>query len=172
MAGRLTTAAALLATLPFLSPLAASARDLTPAPQVGAAAISPVAAPYAPAEDGPTAVKAAFARAKASGKSVLIDFGGNWCPDCRMLAGVFAIPEVNTWLGQNFETVSVNVNRFNANMDIAQGYGVTIKSVPTVLIVTPDGKLLDPDGATALGNARRMSAQAVVDLIAQWAART
>jgi thiol-disulfide isomerase/thioredoxin len=151
------------------APLAAHAA--LPTPQIGAALPPPVAAPY-PAPDGAhAAVDAAFARAKASGKKVLIDFGGNWCPDCRLLAGVFREPAVDAWLPENFVVVAVNVGHFEVNTDIAARYNVKIKAVPTVLIITPDGKLLNPDGTLALGNARAMSAQAVVDLIAQWNSR-
>ncbi|NHO31596.1 thioredoxin fold domain-containing protein [Acetobacter sp. LMG 1636] len=153
------------------APNAACARAITEVPQIGEASVTPVAAPYDAPEKAPAAVAAAFEKAKAEKKSVLLDFGGNWCPDCRILAGIFALPAVDTWLKQNFEVVSVNVSRFKTNMDIAQKYGVTVTSVPTVLIVTPEGKALNTDGSKDLGNARRMSSQAVVNLIAGWAAR-
>jgi hypothetical protein len=57
-------------------------------------------------------------------------------------------------------------------MDIARRYGVTVKAIPTVLIVTPQGKLLNPQGTLVLGNARTMSSQAVVDQIAAWNRRS
>jgi len=113
-------------------------------------------------------VQEAFRTAQNSHRKVLLDFGGNWCPDCRMLAGVFAVPEVSEWLESNFVVVPVNVGRINQNLDLAQQYGVTIHEVPTVLIVTPDGKLLNADGANTLGNARAMSPQSVIDLIESW----
>ncbi|GBR02173.1 thioredoxin family protein [Acetobacter oeni] len=152
-------------------PGAGFARAITETPQIGTVAVTPVQTPYDVPEATPAAVAAAFEKAKAEKKSVLLDFGGNWCPDCRMLAGIFALPEVAGWLKQNFEVVPVNVMRFKTNMDIAQKYGVTVTSVPTVLIVTPEGKALNTDGSKDLGNARRMSSQAVVNLIAGWAAR-
>ena len=111
------------------------------------------------------------AAARRSGRDVLIDFGANWCPDCRMLNGVMQMPAVRAWRDSRFETVMVNVDRFNVNMDVAARYGVTVKQIPTVLVLTPQGKLLDPDGTLALGNARAMSPQASVDQIAAWDAR-
>ncbi|MBB2202743.1 thioredoxin family protein [Gluconacetobacter tumulisoli] len=142
-----------------------------PVPQVGQAMPTAVPAPYGSPADAPAQVAAAFRAAQASGKNVLLDFGGNWCPDCRLMAGVLRLPQVAPWIDAHFVEVTVNVGRINTNLDIAQRYGVTIKAVPTVLIITPQGRLLNPDGTLALGDARHMSSQAVVDLLAAWNAR-
>ena len=128
----------------------------------------PIATPYDTQADAHAAVSAAIAAARASGRKVMIDFGGNWCPDCRALAGVLASPEVKPWVDQGFVTVLVDVGRFKKNLDIAAQYGVKITAAPTVLIVTPDGKLLNKDNVFALADARYMSPQAVVDLLATW----
>ncbi|MFT8956844.1 MAG: thioredoxin family protein, partial [Gluconobacter oxydans] len=113
-------------------------------------------------------VAQAFALAQKTHRKVLLDFGGNWCPDCKMLSGIFALPDAARWLDSQFVVVPVNVGRINTNLDLAARYGVTIKAVPTVIIVTPDGHALNGDGSTALGNARSMSPQAVLDLISSW----
>lgn len=160
----LLTAACALALL--LAGVPALAVEQTP--QVSAGQAAPVAHPYDTPEGAHAAVDAAFERARATNKRVLIDFGANWCPDCRMLAGVMQLTQVQPWIGQNFVPVSVNVDHFNVNMDIARRYGVTVKAIPTVLLVTPQGRLLNADGTLVLGNARTMSSQAVVDQIAEW----
>jgi thiol-disulfide isomerase/thioredoxin len=139
-----------------------------PLPQVTNDEAKPVAAPYDTQADAHAAVDAAFAAARASGRKVMIDLGGNWCPDCRALAGVLASPQVKPWVDQGFVTVLVDVGRFKKNLDIAEKYGVKINAAPTVLIITPDGKLLNKDAVFALADARSMSAQAVVDLLAGW----
>ena len=141
-------------------------------PQLDAGQAPPVARPYDAPEAAHKAVEAAFEQARATNKRVLIDFGANWCPDCRMLSGVMQLGPVQPWIKHSFVPVLVNVDHFNVNMDIAQQYGVTIKAIPAVLIVTPEGRLLNADGARELGNARAMSAQAVVDLIAAWNRRS
>jgi hypothetical protein len=46
---------------------------------------------------------------------------------------------------------------------------VKLTAAPTVLVLTPDGRRLNPNQEFALADARRMSAQAVVDLLASWA---
>jgi hypothetical protein len=85
-----------------------------------------------------------------------------------MLAGVLELPQVQSWSAQHFETVYIDVGRYTKNTDIAARYGVKLKAAPTVLLVTPDGHVLNADHVTALADARSMSAQAVVDLLATW----
>jgi len=158
----------LAATALLAGSSAAIAATPVPPPQIGDAQPTPVAAPYPDTSLAAKQVQEAFRTAAKTHRKVLMDLGGNWCPDCRILAGIFEVPQVNAWLNSQFVVVPVNVGRMNTNLDIAQKYGVTVKAVPTVLVVTPDGKLLDPDGTVALGNARAMSPQAVLDLIGQW----
>jgi hypothetical protein len=85
-----------------------------------------------------------------------------------MLAGVLAVPAVKTWADQHFVTVMIDIGRRDRNVDIAQKYGVSIKGVPAVGVVTADGKLLNPGRVNDLADARSWSQQAVVDLLASW----
>jgi thiol-disulfide isomerase/thioredoxin len=129
---------------------------------------TPVKAPYDTSADAHAQVDAAFTAARATGRKVLIDFGGNWCPDCRMLAGVLDVPAVQAWSSQNFVTVMVDIGRRDKNLDIAAKYGVKIEGVPAVAVLTADGKLLNGGNVAALADARSWSQQAVVDLLAKW----
>ncbi len=154
--------------LPLLTLALLLAGAAAPVPKLGDTPCPPAAAPYDTEADAHAAVDAAFARAHANGHKVMLDFGGNWCPDCRALAGVLAAPAVAAWTADNYETVLVDVGRFKKNMDIAQRYGVKINAAPTVLVLTKDGKLLNQGKVFALADARYMSSQAVVDLLAGW----
>ena len=98
----------------------------------------------------------------------MLDFGGNWCPDCRMLAGVLAVPLVHSWTDQHFVTVMIDIGRRNKNLDIASRHSLKIEGVPAVGVLTADGKLLNPGKVDALADARSWSQQAVVDLLAIW----
>lgn len=129
----------------------------------------PIAAPYDATADAHQAVAQALGQARRTGKRVVLDFGGNWCPDCRMLGGVLAIPAVDTWVRDHFVLVRIDVGRKDRNLDIAAGYGVTITAVPTVLVVTADKRLVNGAEVFGLADARHVSAQAVVDLLARWA---
>ena len=88
-------------------------------------------------------VAAAFERAKKSHKPVMLDLGGNWCPDCIILANVMQLPAMKKFMKDHYEFASVDVGRFDKNLQVPAkfGYKERLKGVPTVLVATPDGKL-------------------------------
>jgi thiol-disulfide isomerase/thioredoxin len=160
-----------IAVLQALSPAARATGNA--APQIHEALTAVPVAPYDETADAHQAVSSALARARQSGKLVLLDFGGNWCPDCRFTAGVLALGDVKPWIDRNFEVVLIDIGRLNKNMDIGDGYGVHVKAVPTIIILDPTG--LDPKGRmlnsgnpTALKDARGMTPQAIADTIYGW----
>lgn len=116
-------------------------------------------------------VAEAFARARRSGKRVLIDLGGNWCGDCVVLANIMKLPEVKRFIAAHYEVVSVDVGRKNRNLEIPARFSVDLSGgVPTVLIVKPDGRtLVDAGHVAALEDARHMTPQGIADWLAQWA---
>lgn len=160
-----------LAAAPMMSAPAMAA----PAPRLPetsfAALPQPLPLPYDEAADAHKDVAAAIARAKKAKKLVLIDLGGNWCPDCRILAGTMALPSLNPWLKKHYELVTVDVGRYTKNLDIGATYGVTRpKGVPALFVVDPKtNKLLNPTtSVTALADARSMTPQSLADWLAQW----
>ncbi len=138
-------------------------------PALRAGDATPAAYPYDTQADAHAQVDAAFAEANRTHRIVLLDFGGNWCPDCRMLSGVFQLPDVHSWMADRFVLVTIDIGRRTRNMDISERFGVTVQGVPTVLMVAPDGRLLNKDNPYGLADARAMSPQAVVDLLAKMA---
>jgi thiol-disulfide isomerase/thioredoxin len=139
------------------------------APKVDAQLTSAPTAPYDVNADAHGEVAAAIARAAQNHKFVLIDFGGNWCPDCRITAGVLAMDQVKPWIGAMFEVVMVDVGRMNKNMDIAERYGVHVKAVPTMIVLDPAGKMINSNSdPAALQDARGMTPQAIVDTLNGW----
>lgn len=160
-----------LLTLPFFL---AQAQAL-PAPKINLASLAdlPVVerTPYDVGANAAAVVDAAFARAKKNGKRVLIDVGGNWCPDCVVLANLMQLPELKGFLAAHFEIVSVDVGRFDKNLDIPARFGITgrLEGVPSVIIAEPDGKFVNQGHISALSDARHMTPQAIADWLAQWA---
>jgi len=167
---RLTTLLPALAVLSFLATGATAAT----APHLNIASLAdlPVVerAPYDENADADAAVNAAFARAKKNGKRVLIDLGGNWCGDCIVLANLMQRPELKRFLATNFEIVSVDVGRFNKNLQIPARFGITqrLEGVPSVIIAEPNGTFVNPGHIAALADARHMTPQAIADWLAQW----
>ncbi len=146
-----------------------------PAPRMGVKGFAelptPLPYPYDEKADADAQVASALARALAEHKLLLIDLGGNWCPDCRILAGTVEQPELLAFVQAHFVTVTVDVGRFNKNLQIPARYGVTkrLEGVPSVLIIDPQtNRLLDQGHTAALADARHMTPQALADWLAQW----
>lgn len=164
--GTLALALGVLAALP--------AWAATP-PRVSVTSLSDISVPDRPYDenaDANAAVANAFARAKTEHKRVLIDLGGNWCADCRILAGVMELPEVRKFLDAHYVVVAVDVGRFTRNLQIPARFGITerLKAVPSILIADPDGTLVDRGHVDAIEDARHMTPQALADWLAHWAA--
>lgn len=129
----------------------------------------PLPLPYDTAADADTQVAAAKKRARVAHKLLLIDFGGNWCLDCRVLAGIVAVPEISAFVDAHYEVVTVDIGRRDRNLGVAEAYGLDIAGVPAILIVDPrTDKLRNPGAFTALADARSMTPQALADWLAKW----
>lgn len=146
-----------------------------PAPHVAASSFDqlsqPLPLPYDESADSRAEVARATAKAKKEHKLLLLDFGGNWCPDCRILAGTIDLPEVKAFVAKHYVEVTIDVGRYSKNLDIWAGYGQPPrpKGVPAVLIIDPKTrKVLNTDHETALSDARHMSPQALADWLANW----
>ena len=72
--------------------------------------------------DADAAVARAFARAKGSGKRVLLDLGGDWCPDCIVLANFMKLPEIRRFVDRYYEVV--DVGRFNRNLHYRRSWAL------------------------------------------------
>lgn len=130
----------------------------------------PLPAPYDPGRDARRDIDAALARAKKSGKPLLLDFGANWCVDCRVLAGVLALPEMRSWVARNFVLVQIDIGMFDRNLDLPRRFGAaSLEAVPAILVIDPrTGKLRNRDDILGLGDARIMQPQEMADWLARW----
>ena len=131
---------------------------------------APLPLPYDEKADAEHDVAAAFQRAKASGKRVLIDFGGNWCPDCRVLMGVMTLPEMQAFLKVHYEVVTVDIGMFNKNLQIPARFGIAkLTGVPSIIVAEPDGKPLNSAQSAELADARSMTPSGIAAWLARWA---
>jgi len=155
-----------------LAPAAALAA--VPAPHLAETSFNqlaqPLPYPYNETANATHDVNAALARAKAAHKLLLIDMGGNWCGDCRVLAGTMELPDLAPFVARHYEVVLVDVGRFTKNMDIAKRFGASApRGVPAVLVIDPrTGKLIDNGRTENLADARSMTPQVLADWLAQW----
>ena len=89
-----------------------------------------------------TDVQTALVEARQTHKRILLDFGGDWCPDCQVLNIYFGQSPNRELLEKYFLRVNVNIGREDANLDLAHKYGVPVHGVPALAVVDEHGKLL------------------------------
>ena len=170
---RIRTLLLALAALPLL----AAASIAAPAPRMSIVSLTQLPlverVPYDTDANANADLAAAFARAKKSGKRVMIDFGGNWCGDCIVLANLLQLPEMKRFIAAHFEFVNVDVGRFDRNLQILTRFGAVEQlktgGVPAIIVAEPDGTFVNKNNISALEDSRHMTPQAIADWLAQWA---
>ncbi|MGC9157503.1 MAG: thioredoxin family protein [Terracidiphilus sp.] len=112
---------------------------------------------------------AALRTAAATHKRVLLDFGGNWCPDCKVLDIYFHDAVNRPILEANFVLVDVNVGRMDANLDLARRYGVPLaKGVPALAVLGDRGRLLYSQQGGEFEDMRHLQSSALTEFLLRW----
>jgi thiol-disulfide isomerase/thioredoxin len=139
------------------------------------AAAAPGAAPrdiYAPPAQAGADLAAALKSAADEHKRVILDFGGNWCPDCQALDVYFHDPDNKPVLDANFVLVHVNIGHLDANLDIAERYGVPLsKGVPALAVLDEHGALLYSQRGGEFESMRHMASASVTRFLNEWKPR-
>jgi len=140
------------------------------APAVLAASLctaSYAAGPYDEHANGGEQVSQAVRAAHLAHKDVLLVFGANWCPDCRVLDETLHSKGAAS-INDRFLIVKIDVGNFDKNLDLAKRYDVPLrKGIPAVAVVNGDDALLYVTKDGELANARRMGEPAIVDLFSR-----
>jgi thiol:disulfide interchange protein len=116
-------------------------------------------------------IEAALKQAKAAHKRVLVDFGGNWCPDCKVLDINLRKPEAKALLDAHYVLVHVNVGDkgITDNFAIAERYGIPLKKgVPALAVLDGDGRVVHSQKSGEFESMRKMDPGAVADFLKQW----
>ena len=87
-------------------------------------------------------VQTALVEARQTHKRVILDFGGDWCPDCQVLNIYFNQSPNRELLDKYFIRVNVNIGHEDANIELAHKYGVPVQGVPALAVLDDHGKLL------------------------------
>jgi thiol:disulfide interchange protein len=112
---------------------------------------------------------AALKIAATTHKRILLDFGGNWCPDCQVLDIYFHDPANRSILEAKFVLVHVNIGHMDANLDIARQYEVPLqRGVPALAVLRENGKLLYSQKGGEFEAMSRMELSAVTKFLKQW----
>ena len=98
----------------------------------------------------------ALSQAKRDHKYVLLDFGADWCIDCRVLEEAFRDRAVAPFLNLHFHLVHIDVGEFFAGGDAFKNRDIAIRSGLSDLNETgvPALVTLDADGQIVYGTAR------------------
>jgi thioredoxin 1 len=141
---------------------------------VALALVSPAARPAAPdiypqPSQARADIAAALHTAAASHKRVILDFGGNWCPDCIVLDRYFHDPQNAPIVKANYVVVHVNVGHFDANVDLAERYGIPLhKGVPALAVLDSGGKPLYSQSAGQFEDMSHLESSALTRFLIKW----
>jgi thiol:disulfide interchange protein len=119
-------------------------------------------------------VESALKEAKKAHKRVIVDFGGNWCTDCRILDINLKKPENAALLAKHYVMVHVNVGDkgITDNFDVAERYGIPLKKgVPALAVLDSDGRLVYAQKSGEFESMRKMDPKSVNDFLNQWRGR-
>jgi thiol:disulfide interchange protein len=112
---------------------------------------------------------AALKTAAATHRRILLVFGGNWCGDCQVLEIYLHDAQNKRILDTNFVLVHINIGNEDANLDIAERYGITIKKgVPALAVLSERGALLYSQKNHQFSAMRTMQSSAVTEFLVRW----
>ncbi len=143
-------------------------------PVAPATSATPSSAPvvlgdYDSSADARADLKEALAAAAKDGKPVLVDFGATWCPDCVMLGRLGTKPQVAPLLA-GFHVVSVDVGRFDKNLDIAHRLTVNLQTsgIPALVVLDAKDKVRTTTNDGSFAEARTMSPGDFAAFLKRW----
>ncbi|MFD4241758.1 thioredoxin family protein [Streptomyces sp. NPDC058525] len=143
-----------------------------PKPARTSAAPAPARVPgpgYDSSADAQKQIDAALRAAKADGRMVLLDFGANWCGNCKAADKVFAQPQTTAILGASYHLVKVDIGGdSSANSALLRKYSPSGGSykMPVLVVVTPSGTVRTDTHAT--GNPA-LTSDGINSFLRKWA---
>ncbi|MFC4033931.1 thioredoxin family protein [Streptomyces polygonati] len=124
---------------------------------------------YDPTRDAAADITAAERASAKDGRPVLIDFGADWCPDCRVLGATFARPATAALLA-GYHVVRVDVGEFDHNLDVAAPYvDLGSSGIPALTVVNSAGRTEIATNKGEFANARSMPESQVDAFLKKWA---
>jgi thiol:disulfide interchange protein len=112
---------------------------------------------------------AALRSAAATHRRILLDFGGNWCGDCKVLDTYMHNDNNKPLIDANFVVVHINIGRFDANLDLAEKYEIPLKrGVPALAVLSEHGELLYSQKNGEFEAMSGMASSSVTDFLVHW----
>ena len=124
--------------------------------------------PYDPTRDAAADVEHAIAEAQKTGKRIILEVGGNWCPWCQRLDQFFQEhPDLLRIREQNFITVYVSYSPENRNQRALSRYSKVL-GIPHFFLLDKDGTMLHSQHLVELQTGDVYSAQKMKEFLTQW----
>ncbi|MFJ9944438.1 thioredoxin family protein [Streptomyces erythrochromogenes] len=125
---------------------------------------------YDSSADAQKQIDAALRAAKADGRMVLLDFGANWCGNCKAADKVFAQSQTAGILGASYHLVKVDIGgNSSANSALLRKYSPSggTYTMPVLVVVSPSGTVRTDTHVT--GNPS-LTAEGINSFLRKWAA--
>jgi len=98
----------------------------------------------------------------SKGKQPVVIFGGNWCPDCRILDGTLAMPTIKKFLQQHYQVMHIDIGRYDRNMELMDHLNIeTKKGVPRVVILDLEKNIVNSSTSSEWTTARDRKQQEI-----------
>jgi thiol:disulfide interchange protein len=123
---------------------------------------------FDPARDPAKDVAAAAEAAKAQGKRVLVDVGGEWCVWCHIMDDFIAAnTDVRSLLDAGYVVVKVNWSRENKNEAFLSRLPA-IKGYPHLFVLDGSGKVVHSQDTDVLEQGRSYDKAKFVAFLKKW----
>jgi len=128
---------------------------------------------YKPAEDAEKEIAGAVKKAKAGGKHVFIQVGGNWCIWCaRFNDFVTTDKQIDSLINANYIVYHLNYSKENYNSKLLAKYGFPQRfGFPVFLVLDGQGKLLHIQNSAYLEEGKGYNRTTVINFFYDWIPR-
>lgn len=125
---------------------------------------------YKPEENAEKEIAKTIKEAKAAGKHVFIQIGGNWCIWCmRFNDYVNADKSIDSLVKANYVVYHLNYSKENTNSKILAKYGFPQRfGFPVFLVLDGNGKLLHTQNSGYLESGKSYDQQKVKGFFQDW----
>jgi thioredoxin-related protein len=128
---------------------------------------------YKPADDAEASIAKAVKEAKATGKHVFIQIGGNWCIWCARFNDLLLKEHsLDSITSASYVTYHLNYSKENTNEKLLAKYGYPQRfGFPVFLILDGDGKLIHTQNSSYLEEgypSKEYKKEAVLGFFKDW----
>ncbi len=126
---------------------------------------------YKPDENAKVALEKAVSAAKASGKNVFVQIGGNWCVWCaRFNDFVTKDVKLDSLINANFIVYHMNYSKENYNRELLKRFNFPQRfGFPVFIVLDSSGKQLHTQNSAYLEEGQGYNRDKVVEFFQHWA---